>query len=266
MKLLITIALFLFLPILLIAQSQSFQLDSLQLILRNAPGDTTRMNIYDQLGWYYAEINRDSALSYFEKELPISRKLELRLYEADALNGMGYVLAQVGNYPKSLESYLEAQKIARDVNSEKNAWNLTHNAWNTSKSADPKEARLDLLGWILRGTGALYGNTGNTNIEILNTFEARNLAASVRDTTLLEVTNSGLGYVYFALNKLDSALFFQQGGSSDSLLLCCHELKTAAAPTAQTRVAAFWCCGAAACKTTEKRVPPLFFWITRKEV
>jgi two-component system, NtrC family, sensor kinase len=208
MKLFVKIGFFLFFPILLMGQSQ--QLDSLQLLLSNAPSDTVRMNIYDQLGWYYAEINRDSALFYFEKALPISRKLELRLYEADALNGMGYALAQLGNYPKSLESFLEAQKIARDPASEKNAWNLTHNAWNTSRSPDPKDARLDLLGWILRDAGALYGLTGNTNTEISYTFEARNLAASVRDTTLLEVTNSALGYIYFALDKLDSALLFQQ--------------------------------------------------------
>ncbi len=210
MKLFVKIGFILFFPILLMAQSQPSQLDSLQLLLRNAPGDTVRMNIYDQLGWYYAEINRDSALFYFEKELPISRKLKLRLYEADALNGMGYTLDQLGNYPKSLESYLEAQKIARDPANEKNSWNLTHNAWNTSKSPDPKDARRDLLGWILRGIGGLYGHTGNTNTEISNTFEARSLAASVRDTTLLEVTNSALGYVYFALDKLDSALLFQQ--------------------------------------------------------
>jgi two-component system, NtrC family, sensor kinase len=210
MKLFVKIGFFLFFPIVLMAQSQPLQSDSLQLLLRNAPNDTARMNIYDQLGWYYAEINRDSSLFYFEKELPISRKLKLRLYEADALNGMGYALEQLGNYPKSLESYLEAQKIARDVASEKNTWNLTNNAWNTSKSPNPKDARLDLLGWILHGTGELYGRTGNTNTKISNTFEARSLAASVRDTTLLEVTNSALGSVYFALGKLDSALLFQQ--------------------------------------------------------
>ncbi|MES1219279.1 MAG: hypothetical protein ABUT20_27485, partial [Bacteroidota bacterium] len=210
MKLFIKIGFFLFFPILLIAQSQPFQLDRLQLILRNAPSDTARMNMYDQLGWYYAEINRDSALSYFEKELPISRKLKLRLYEADALNGMGYALEQLGNYPRSLESYLEAQKIARDLASEKNAWNLTHNAWNTSKSPNPKDARRDLLSWILIGAGGLYGRTGNTKTEISYAFEARSLAASVRDTTLLEVTNAALGNAYFGLNKLDSALLFLQ--------------------------------------------------------
>ena len=210
MKLFVKTGFFLFFPILLTAQSQPSRLDSFQLLLRNAANDTARMNMYDQLGWYYAEINRDSALFYFESELPISRKLKLSLYEADALNGMGYAFEQLGNYPKSLESYLEAQKITRDLSSEKNAWNLTNNAWNTCKSPDPKDARLDLLGWILSGTGQLYGLTGNTNTEISTNFEARSLAASVRDTTLLEVTNSALGYAYFALGKLDSALLFQQ--------------------------------------------------------
>src|ERR1700743_2601924 len=115
MQLFVKIGFFLFFPILLKAQSQPSQLAGFQLALRNALSDTARMNIYDQLGWYYAERDRDSALAYFAKELPISRKLKLRLYEADALNGMGYALEQLGNYPKSLESYLEAQKITRDA-------------------------------------------------------------------------------------------------------------------------------------------------------
>ena len=58
--------------------------------------------------------------------------------------------------------------------------------------------------------GQLYGLTGNTSNEISNLFEARSLASSVRDTTLLEVTNMHLGNVYFDVGKLDSALIFQQ--------------------------------------------------------
>ena len=101
---------------------------------------------------------------------------------------------------------------------EKNAWNLTNNAWNTSKSPNPKDARLNLLGWILNGMGQLYGATGNTSNEISNFFEARSLASSVRDTTLMEVTNSSLGDAYFDLGKLDSALIFQQ----EALFLYTH--------------------------------------------
>ncbi len=210
MKLLIKAGVFLVFPFLVKAQQQAYQLDSFQLALRKASSDTVRMNIYDQLGWYYAEKNRDSALSYFEKELPIARKLNQKLAEADALNGIGYMMEQLGNYPNALESFFEALKIARDPASEKNAAHLASNAWNTSRNTDPKVARLNLLGWVLNSSGPLYGATGNTDTQIANYFEARSLAATVNDTTLLEATNSSLGLVYFALGKLDSALLFQQ--------------------------------------------------------
>ena len=210
MKLFLKIGFFLLFPVVLKAQTQPFQLDSLQRELKNSANDSVRMNLYDELGWYYAEINRDSALAYFEMELPVARKLNLKIYEADALNGMGYILGQLGNYSRALESFLEAQKIASTPSIEKNTWNLTHNAWNTSRSPNPKDARLNLLGWIHSTMGGLYGITGDTSNEISNFFEARRLASSVLDTTLLEVTNSSLGDVYFDLGKLDSALIFQQ--------------------------------------------------------
>ena len=97
MKLFLKIGFFLLFPVLLKAQTQPSQLDMLQQELKHSANDSVRMNLYDQLGWYYAEINRDSALSYFEMELPIARKLNLKIYEADALNGIGYILSQSGN-------------------------------------------------------------------------------------------------------------------------------------------------------------------------
>ncbi len=210
MKLFLKIGFFLFFTVACKAQTQLSLLNSLQQELKNTTNDSVRMNLYDKLGWYYAEINRDSALSYFELALPVARKLNQKLYEADALNGTGYILSQSGNYPKALESLLDAQKIAGTPSSEKNAWDLTHNTWNTSGSPHPKDARLDLLGWIHNDLGILYGITGNTSNEISNIFEANRLASSARDTTLLEVTNSHLGSAYYQAGKLDSALFFQQ--------------------------------------------------------
>ncbi len=165
----------------------SIEFRQFALVLDKAPSDTFRMKIYDQLGWDYAEINRDSALFYFEKELPIARKLNLEIYEAASLTGIGYALGQLGNSPASLESHLEAQKIASSPAAEKNPWNLTNNTWNTSHSTDPKIARLDLLGWIFRQYGELYGFTGNTDIaNFISYFKPEALRSSVHDTTLLE--------------------------------------------------------------------------------
>ena len=210
MKLFVKISFFFLFPILLRAQPHPLNLDSLHLVLDKAPSDTFRMKIYDQLGWAYAEINRDSALFYFEKELPIARRLNLKIYEAASLTGIGFALGQLGNSPGALESFLEAQKIASSSTAEKNPWNLTNNTWNTAHSTDPKTARLDLLGWTLTNMGILYGFTGNTDMQISDLFQARRIASSVHDTTLLEAVNGNIGRVYFHLNKLDSALFFLQ--------------------------------------------------------
>ncbi len=210
MKFFFKIGLLLFFPVLLMAQSKPLSLDSLHLVLDKAPNDTFRMKIYDQLGWAYAEINRDSALFYFEKELPIAKKLNLKIYEAASLTGRGYALGQLGNSPAALESHLEAQKIASFPAAERNPWNLTNNTWNTAHSTDPKIARLDLLGWIFSNMGILYGVTGNTDMQISYFFQAISIASSVHDTTILEAVNGNLGSVYFQINKLDSALLFLQ--------------------------------------------------------
>lgn len=211
MKLFLKIGFILLLfPAVLKAQTLPSHRDSLLNELKHSTNDSVKMNLYDGLGWYYAEINRDSSLSYFEMALPIARRLNLKIYEADALNGMGFISYLLGNYPRSLEIFLEAQKIARSPSTETNTWNLAHNAWNTSRSPNPKDARLNLLGWILNDIALLYGNTGNTSKVTSNLFEAISLASSVRDTTLLEVANSHLGDFYFSLGKLDSALIFQQ--------------------------------------------------------
>ncbi len=210
MKLFLKIGFLLLFPVLLMAQPRPLNLDSLHLVLDRAPSDTFRMKIYDQLGWAYAEINRDSALLYFKKELPIARKLKLKIYEAASLTGIGFALGQLGNSPEALESHLEAQKIASSPAAEKNPWNLTNNTWNTAHSSDPKIARLDLLGWVFSNMGILYGFTGNTDMQISYLFRAINIGASVHDTTLLEAVNGSLGSVYFTINKLDSGLHFLQ--------------------------------------------------------
>ncbi len=125
------------------------------------------------------------------------------MYEASALDAKGYMLMHLGNYPKSLESFLQALKIAEDPASEKYTWNLP-------KDRTPRKARLDALGYARHDMGHLYGLTGNTDKQISNYFTAISLAESVQDTVLLALANMNLGDAYLRLNRLDSALLFAQ--------------------------------------------------------
>ena len=126
------------LPVCIKVQQNNKQLDSLRMALGNADNDTIRMDVYDQLAYYFGDVNADSSLLYAEKELQIARQLNLKIYEATALLHQGYAFTGLINYPKVLESFLETQKIAEDPACENTVWYF-------SNSLTPREVRISLL-------------------------------------------------------------------------------------------------------------------------
>ncbi len=205
MKIFIKLSMLLLLPVFVSSQSQQ-KLDSLHSALRNAANDSIRMETYQELHWYYQEVNRDSALFYSDKALPIAKQLKLRLHEAEILDGKGYMFMHLGNYPKSLESYLLALKIAEDPTAENDNYNL----FRRNKRQTPRTFRLQVLSSIHHDMGHLYGRTGNPKKQILNYRKTESISESIRDTRQLALVNMNLGWAYSTLDKIDSAIFFVQ--------------------------------------------------------
>ncbi len=205
MKIFIKILLLLVLPVFVSSQSQQ-KLDSLYIAPSKAANDSIRMERYQELHWYYEEVNRDSALFYSDKALPIAKQLKLRLHEADILDGKAYVLMHLGNYPTSLETFLLALKIAEDPSTEKDNYNL----FRSKKREPPRIFRLKVLSSIHHNMGHLYGRTGNPNKQILKYRETESISESIRDTRQLALVNMNLGWAYSILDKIDSAIFFVQ--------------------------------------------------------
>ena len=204
MKIFIKLSVLLLLPV--FVSSQSRQLDSLHIALSKAANDSSRMETYKELHWFYQEVNRDSALFYSDKALPIAKQLKLRLHEADILDGKAYVLMHLGNYPTSLETFLLALKIAEDPSTEKDNYNLIRR----NKRETPRIFRLKVLSSIHHDMGHLYGRTGNTNKQILNYRETEIISESIQDTGQLALVNMNLGWAYSTLGKIDSAILFVQ--------------------------------------------------------
>ena len=119
MKKYFKIVLLLLLPFFTKAQSHQKELDRLYSALKNTTSDTIRMGIYANLGWLYEEINRDSIFFYAERLLLLARQLDQKLAEAEALSMKGVALLDLEDYPKSLESLMQALHIAKDPASEK---------------------------------------------------------------------------------------------------------------------------------------------------
>jgi two-component system, NtrC family, sensor kinase len=213
MKLLITIALFLFLPCLSMAQQNPYwepwnkeQADSLRLIWNNTNNDTIRMGVARSLGFYYSEANTDSSLYFHRAQAASAGQLKSKLWEADALENIGYALSLDKNYPHSLQAFLSAIKIAEDKEAEKNILQVTR----FSKAGDPAMARLVVLAFSRMDMGRLYGFTGNIKEELSNSFEALKIAERVGDPANLANINMNLGLIFIKLNQLDTALVFEK--------------------------------------------------------
>ena len=191
------------LPAFVEAQHNSKQLDSLRRALGNAANDTIRMDVYDQLAYYFYEVNADTSLLYAEKELQIARQLNLKIYEANALVHKGYDFTKLINYPKALEAFFEAQKIAEEPASEKTVWHFSNNL-------TPREVRISVLNTNQYLLAILYTYVGNRDKTISSFLKAKSYAESIRDTAAIGFIFHQLGWNILGLGKLDSALLFAQ--------------------------------------------------------
>jgi hypothetical protein len=213
MKSFIKVILILLLPVFLMAQQNPYwqeptktQADSLRNLLQNSSNDSLRMYSSRQLGLYYEEINRDSSLYFFEQQLLLAQKLKLKIWEAEAYKGIGYVSCLLGNYPRSLKSLLTARDIAREKEIEKNIWEIAQ----FSKEEDPFKSRLTLLAGTTQTLGFLYTFTGDFEKGLPYYFDCREIAKRINDKALLSLVNMNIGEAYLFLGKLDSALVAEQ--------------------------------------------------------
>ena len=178
------------------------QADSLRIELKKEINDTLRMAAYRELALFYLDINSDSALFFIEKDLPLAKKLNLKLWEADAYDLMGIITTNQGNYVRSLKSYNAAFQIAENSDCEKNIWNISKFTYSKS----PEFARLNMLATIQSDAAGLYDATDNLDKQLKTVQNCLKTAFRINDKTLLSQAFRGLGEIYLKENQLDSAL------------------------------------------------------------
>ena len=199
--------LFLLLPAFAMGQNSVYkmvsrqQADSLRNELKVIKNDTIRMLLCRDLSNYYSEINTDSSLYFGEQVLQLSRKFKTGLWEANALDWMATGFSRYGNYPKALEFYSLAKKIAENKDCEKNILHIEY----FTLDGDPRHARLIVLANIFIDFGALYGVTGNKEKEISFKMEAVKIAESINDEATLSIACLTLSNMYVERKEVDSA-------------------------------------------------------------
>lgn len=84
MKTLFRIFFLLMLPVASSAQDDQHYIDSMHTALENAANDTIRLDINRKLGFYFQDGAADIGLVYHQEQLALAKKLNLKLWEADA--------------------------------------------------------------------------------------------------------------------------------------------------------------------------------------
>src|SRR5436190_1795388 len=180
--------------------------------LENTTNDTFRLVQFTSLSFAYSEINSDSSLFYAERSISLARKLKFPLSEALAMNYKGYALLNMGNYPRSLQTFLSALEIAGDDQNEKS---IPPEKYRTAEGLNilnisPGNYRLQILAWIHFNTGVLYENASNPEKELFHYTQALRLGEQIGNVEVLCVTNMNLGRFYLSIKKPDSALIFEK--------------------------------------------------------
>lgn len=202
------LATILFTMLFLCANGQKPIISGLLLHLNSAKNDTSRLIVLRSIARAYAEKNPDSASYFAEEALKLSRKLAFRLDEGGAIQEIGYAFVNKGNYPRALQSLLEAKAILEDPASEKNVIPARFDGDDELffRRGTPRQQRLNQLAFSYQLQSNLYANT-NYN-EKARKFLLQGLQVAIEGGWLpmRGMLNLTLNRVYLNLNKTDSAL------------------------------------------------------------
>jgi signal transduction histidine kinase len=176
--------------------------------LDSSENDTSRLVVLRSLARAYAEKNPDSASYFAEESLKLSRKLAFRLDEGGAIQEIGYAFVNKGNWPRALQSLLEALAILEDPKSESNVIPAKFDGDDELffRIGTPRQQRLNQLAFTYQLMGILYANTNYNEKARRILFQGLQVAIDGGWLAMQGMINLTLNRVYLNLNNADSAL------------------------------------------------------------
>ncbi|HAC15748.1 MAG TPA: hypothetical protein DCE78_07370, partial [Bacteroidetes bacterium] len=179
----------------------SEEADSLKRVLHSTEDDSLKMLLNRQLGRYYEEVHRITALDYYETQLSLAITLKQQLWEADALSSIGYVSSLMQNFPGALNSLLIARDIASKLLASNNLWNVEL----FNEGGDINLARLTVLSSIVNHLGLINYFVGNYDKALEYYEETNELNKTLNDEVLEALLYMNRGESLYGLEKYDLA-------------------------------------------------------------
>ena len=211
MKSLIKIFLLCLIPACLLAQKDPTwgyvtpqQADSLKHSVITETNDTVKMAAFRSLGFYYQDFIADSGLYFHVQQLTLAKKLNMKLWQADAYSQAGYCNNILGNIMKAYEYHSEAMKLAGDEKNESDNWR----PWTFSNATNGHDARIAILAMNYQMMGNLWGRLGEQEKQRSFYLEAAKLGESINNGKIEFVGYSSMSNIL----PPDSAIMFINKG------------------------------------------------------
>jgi tetratricopeptide (TPR) repeat protein len=162
--------------------AQSPKIDSLENLLRKSPSDTNQVNLLVDLAMEYWGSDPEKTLSYSQKAMTISKKLDYARGEARSHQGIGVYYWQKNNYAASLDNYAKSQKIYTEI--------------------DDKSG----IARALSNMGIVYGEQGNYSQALDNYLRSLAIFQELKDESRAASTLNSIGNVYKNQKNFEEAL------------------------------------------------------------
>lgn len=169
------------------AFAQDYQqaiIDSLKQQLSISQVDTSNILAMTELVNQYKFSNADSALFYAQKALTLSRKIKFQKGEFQSLFMMGFAIDLSGNYPRAMELYLKALRIAEK-------YNLTQGR-----------------GEVFNRLGIIYREIRDFPKSLFYHRLAKQVFDSSHNYSMSITAQVYLGKIYYSMDRPDSALHY----------------------------------------------------------
>jgi signal transduction histidine kinase len=196
MRIFNSIFLFLFITTIINAQFDSTwgyinekQADSLKIAVESEINDTMNMAAFRKLGFYYQDYDDEKSLYFHQRQLELSKKLKLQIWEADAYSQIANQLSIFGNWKKAYEFFIKAEDIASDEKSERPNWEVQ----NFSNARNEYEARIATLGMNHIMFGNFYNNMN---------YNDKSMQAYSKALDLGQAVNNGKVIFFYYINAI----------------------------------------------------------------
>ena len=164
--------------------AQNNKADSLKRLLREEIVDTIRIRLLVELSSNYYQSNPDTALILVQQGLNLARQKGFVKGEIRCLFALALIFSLTGNYPVSLEYYLQVLK-----------------------NYESRHYQYGLMR-VYENIGMVYSEMGDQQMAISYYKKSKTLAESMHVLKTMNYILIGLGDAYEILNQLDSARIY----------------------------------------------------------